>query len=286
MKRTVLLALLLFCGAPRAGAQNDGLPVIHLWKNGAPGFEARRNEPEQAQDWWVKNIHNPSVTVFLPPAAQATGAAVIIAPGGGHRELVFGPEGVEPAQFFQKMGVAAFALKYRLAREDNSPYTINNAADDVRRALRLVRHRAGAWGIDPARIGLMGWSAGGELAAMVTYGACGGNPAARDAIDRESCRPDFQIAIYPGPDGVPDALTSKPPPAFLLAAGDDISPARTITRVLELYRGAGVPAEVHIYAQGQHAFNMGNRSDLLSIKTWPQRLADWMSDSGLLVKKP
>jgi acetyl esterase/lipase len=278
MKRiSIVAALLLFL--PAAAAAADAVP---LWANGAPGYENRRDIPEQAQDWWVKSINNPSLTPFLPPAAKAPRTAVVIVPGGGHRALVFNAEGVDPGKYFQNLGVAAFALKYRLAREEGSPYRIEDAAADVCRAVRTVRAHAVEWNVDPARVGLMGWSAGGELAAMVTYGANAGDPKAADPIDRLSCRPDFQIVIYPGPAGVPGELDSKPPPAFFLAAGDDRSAARTITRLLELYREAGVPAEVHLYAQGQHAFNMGYRSKLVSIHGWPQRLTDWLTDSGLL----
>jgi len=257
--------------------------VVPLWEDGAPGFEDRRDEPEEAQDWWVRNIHNPSVTVFLPSPETATGAAVVIVPGGGHHNVVFPPEGIAPALYFQEMGVAAFALKYRLAGNDGSPYTVEeHAAEDVRRALRLVRARAEEWGVDPGRVGVMGWSAGGELAALVSYGPPGGEPDAADPIERQSARPDFQISIYPGGRGLPDRLDAPPPPAFFLAANDDLGPARTITRTLELYRLAGVSAEVHLYAQGGHAFNMGDRSDLQSIGGWPQRLAEWMADSGFL----
>src|SRR5882762_7412384 len=97
---------------------------ISLWPNGAPGFEARRNEPEVAKDYWVRNIHNPSITVFLPPKEKSNGAGVLIVPGGGHRELVFKAEGVEPARYFNELGIAAFVLKHRLARETNSPYSL------------------------------------------------------------------------------------------------------------------------------------------------------------------
>jgi acetyl esterase/lipase len=127
-----------------------------------PGFEARRDEPEQHQDWWYKNIHNPSLTVFLPPAGKNSGTAVIVAAGGGHRELVFNPEGVEPAQYLASLGITAFALKYRLFREPGSRYTIDNTAEDIRRAMRTVRGRAAEWGVDPKRVGVMGWSAGAK----------------------------------------------------------------------------------------------------------------------------
>ncbi len=228
------------CFLSSAARAADAPQVIHLWANGAPGFERLKDEPEQAQDWWVKHVNNPSLTVFLPDKAKANGTAVVIVPGGGHSALVFNSEGVDPAKYFQKLGVTAFALKYRLAREEGSPYSIEkHAAEDARRAMRLVRARAAEFGIDPARIGIMGFSAGGELASMVTYGKTDGDPAAPDPIDRVSVRPDFQILIYPGPLGIPGALDSKPPPAFFLAANDDLSAARNITNLLELYRVAG-----------------------------------------------
>jgi hypothetical protein len=119
---------------------------------------------------------------------------------------------------------------------------------------------------------------------MVSYGACDGDAKAADPVEKQSCRPDFQIVIYPGPGGVPGELESKPPPAFFLAGGQDKSAARVITRLLELYRQADAPAEVHIYGQGEHAFNMGYRSNLVSIHSWPDRLTDWMADSGYLKK--
>lgn len=277
-----LLVLLSYC---TANAQ-DNPQVIHLWEKGAPGFEDRRNEPEQAKDWWVKNIHNPSITVYLPPKEKATGAAVVVCPGGGHRELVFNPEGRDAATYLNSIGVAVFVLKYRLAREENSPYTIEkHVRQDAFRAMRLVRSRASEWGIDPHRIGMMGFSAGGEVVALVAYDSGNGEPNAADPIDRANAKPDFQILIYPGPLGVPDKVPSDAPPAFMLAANDDQCCSAPIVTLLQKYREAGVPIEVHLYAQGNHAFNMGDRSKLNSIKTWPQRLGDWLSDNGYLAKK-
>jgi acetyl esterase/lipase len=260
----------------------DEPQVISLWPDGAPGFEKRRNEPELAKDYWVRNINNPSLTAFFPPKEKANGAAVVIVPGGGHRELVFNAEGVEPASYFNSLGVVAFALKYRLARETNSPYTIQNAREDVQRAMRLVRSHAKEWNLDPNRIGIMGFSAGGELTSMVTFGAAEGSPKAADVIDRASCRPDFLIEIYPGPLGVPRLVSTNAPPAFFLAANDDREPAGVIITMVEKYRKAGVPAEMHLFAKGNHAFNMGNRSQLATIKGWPQRMADWMADNNIL----
>jgi acetyl esterase/lipase len=262
----------------------EPLQVIPLWPNGAPGSEARRNEPEQAADYWVRNIHNPSVAVYLPPKEKATGAAVVICPGGGHRLLVYIPEGVEPARYLNNLGVAAFVLKYRLAREAGSSYTIEkDVRADGQRAVRLVRSRAAEWNVDPRRIGIMGWSAGGEVVAQVVYSPTDGNPHADDPVERVSCRPDFQILIYPGAFGVPDVVPVDAPPVFFLAANDDEAvPNRTYSSLLVKYQTAGIPIEFHLYAHGRHAFNMGNRSKLVSIQTWPQRMADWLLDSGIL----
>src|ERR1700704_2872555 len=126
--------------------------TIFLWANGAPGFESRRDEPEQAKDYWVKNIHNPSITVYLPPKEKATGAAVVIFPGGGHRLLVYNAEGRDPAIFLNSIGVAAFVLKYRLFREDSVYSLEKEVRQDAYRAIRLVRSRAAEWNVDTARV--------------------------------------------------------------------------------------------------------------------------------------
>jgi len=275
---TLLFSLLTICAGARA--EQPAPQVIHLWEHGAPGFEARRAEPEQHKDWWYKNIHNPSLTVFLPPAGKANGTAVVVAAGGGHRELVFDPEGVEPAQYLASLGVTAFALKYRLFREPGSKYTIDNTAEDIRRAMRTVRARAAEWNIEPGRIGVMGWSAGGEVAALVAYPPVEGNPGAKDPVDRVSARPDFQILIYPGPLGIPAKVPPSAPPLFLLGAADDEYVASVLFDLARKYHDAGASIETHIYAQGKHAFNMGQRSQYVSIQRWPQRLAEWLQDRG------
>jgi acetyl esterase/lipase len=257
--------------------------VIPLWPKGAPGFESRRDEAEVAKDYWVRNVHNPTVTAFLPTREKATGAAVVICPGGGHRELVFNAEGVEAARYLNGLGVAAFALKYRLGREPGSPYKPQvHARDDGIRAMRLVRSRAAEWGIDPKRVGIMGFSAGGEVASMVAYNPGEGDPNAADPIDRISSRPDFQILIYPGPLGIPEKVPAGSPPAFLLVANDDRGASRVVASLFQKYRDAGAPVEIHVFARGGHAFNMGNRSRLETLKHWPQRLAEWMNDNAIL----
>ena len=280
--RNVPISMLLLALCEAASARPPAsLTVIPLWENGAPGFESRRYEREQHQDWWYKNIHNPSLTVFLPPEGKANGTAVIVAAGGGHRELVFNPEGVEPAQYLASLGVTAFALKYRLFREPGSAYTIDNTAEDIRRAMRTVRAHADEWNIDADRIGVMGWSAGGEVAALVAYPPVSGDAKSKDPVERVSARPDFQILIYPGPLGIPDKVPRDAPPLFLLGAADDEYVAPVLFDLSRKYHDAGASIETHIYAQGKHAFNMGQRSQYVSIQRWPQRLAEWLEDRGL-----
>ncbi len=261
--------------------------VIPLWSKGAPGFESRRNEPEQAKDYWVKNINNPSLTVYLPPKDKANGTAVIICPGGGHRLLVYNAEGVEPALYLNSLGITAFVLKYRLAREENSPYSLDKQPrEDAYRAMRLVRSRAKEWNIDTGRIGMLGFSAGGEVVATVAYAPGNGDATAADPIDRANGKPDFQMLVYPGPLGIPETVPADAPPAFLLAADDDTCCSVTVVSLLQKYRAAKVPVEAHIYTHGDHGFNMGKRSKLASINSWPQRMADWLSDNNWLNKTP
>lgn len=279
MFRSILLLCLFIISFSPTRAQER----IPLWPQGAPGFEDRKGEPEQSKDWWVKNIHNPSITAYLPDPTLATGTAVVICPGGGHRELVFDAEGTDAALFFNKLGVAAFILKYRLGREEGSPYDVAvHPRQDILRAMRVVRSRSEEWNLDPSRLGAMGFSAGGEVVNMITYDDNQGNPADDDPIERSSANPDFQVLIYPGPLGIPEAVSKDAPPAFLLAAIDDPCCSGPTLRLLNAYHKAGASAEGHVFAQGSHAFNMGLRSDLKSIHSWPDRLADWMEDTGLL----
>ncbi|MES2464607.1 MAG: alpha/beta hydrolase [Armatimonadota bacterium] len=255
--------------------------VVPLWTGGAPGFEQRKDIPEQAASYWVKSVNNPTITVFLPPKEKATGAAVILCPGGGFRELGFVPEGIAAARYFNSIGVAAFALKYRLPREEGSVYNMTHPRQDGLRAVRLVRSRAVEWGLDPKRIGMVGFSAGGEVVSMTAFGDTAGDTTAADPVDKLSARPDFIVEIYPGGAGIPQTLPPDAPPAFLLVANDD-NHTDSVLRIFRLYREAKVPVEVHVFTKGAHAFNMGTRSKLTTIKNWPQRLADWMGDNNLL----
>jgi acetyl esterase/lipase len=281
MKFAAFAVMCMICTMSIAQTQPQ---LIHLWENGAPGFESRRNEPEIAKDYWIKNIQNPSITVYLPPKEKASGAAVLIIPGGGQRELVFNAEGRDPAIYLSNLGVAAFALKYRLAKEKGSPYKVEiHAKQDAYRAMRLIRSHAAEWNIDPNRIGVLGFSAGGEIANLIAYDRGDGDANASDPIDRLNGKPNFQMLIYPGEHFMPTTIPSDAPPAFLLAANDDEWGCnKNVIKLLEEYETAKVPVEAHLFAHGKHAFNMGYRSNLASIKGWPQRMADWLSDNGFL----
>jgi len=260
--------------------------VIPLWKNGAPGFENLKNEPENAKDWWVKNVHNPSITKYAPSKEHANGTAVIICPGGGHRALVYNSEGKNAALFLNKLGITAFVLKYRLAREEDSKYTIeSHAKADGLRAMRTVRFNAKKWNIDPDKIGMFGFSAGGEVVSMVTYYKESKPIKMKDEIDTVDARPNFQVLVYPGPLGIPDEFPKEIPPAFLVVANDDECCSEPIMKILNGYRKVGKPVEAHIYSKGGHAFNMGYRTKLKTLSSWPDRLEDWLYDNHYLNKR-
>lgn len=267
---------------PLAATAQETHPQIPLWPRGAPGFEDRRDEKEELNGSSVRNVHNPSLTVYLPPKDKANGAAVVVCPGGGFRQLVMAGEGYEPAEYLNSLGVAAFVLKYRLPREPNSPYDLNrHPREDGQRAIRLVRSRATEWNIDPERVGILGFSAGGEVVSVTAYDPGKGDSAAADPIDRMNGRPNFQILVYPGPLGVPETVPADAPPAFLVVANDD-GAANVVMGIAQKYRAAKRPVEAHILSRGGHGFHMGKRSRVAAVQVWPQRLAEWLDDSFIL----
>lgn len=273
-----MIAALLLLASGAAAAQER----VSLWPNGAPGFESRRAIPEQAQDYWTKSVNDPSVTAYLPLPANRTGTAVVIVPGGGHKLLVTTTEGTDVARWFASRGVAAFVVRYRLFREEGTPYTLADARADVERAIRTVRTRAAAWGVDPQRIGVFGFSAGGELARMAALSPPVPARGKGDAVDRVSARPDFAILEFPGPLHADEHVTRAAPPLLLSAANDDSCCSQPTLDLVQAYRAAGASVELHLYAAGGHAFNMGEDTPLASLQHWPDRLLDWMADRGLL----
>lgn len=258
------------------------LTSIPLWPHGAPHVGPRRDEKEISRDYWVRNIHRPSLLAFPAKPEHNTGAAVVIFPGGAHRLLVWTNEGTKVAVALNRMGVSAFVAKYRLGGEPGSPYSVEgDAADDARRAIRWVRAHAGDYGIDPQRVGAMGFSAGGELVSLI---ADNPEPTGRpriDAIDRESARPDFQVLVFPGPRGIPATAIGSAPPAFIVAGTRDECCAAPSVALFEQLRKGGISAELHMYADSGHAFNL-DESNRISILHWPDRLHDWLADGGWL----
>lgn len=277
-----LLLVALFAAAPLLAA--DLPQAIPLWADGAPGSEARKSEPEKTEPGSVNviNVHNPSLTPFLPAEGKGTGVAVIIAPGGGHAKLCVGHEGYALAEWFQEKGIAAFVLKYRLSKEAGSPYTLEgHAMDDARRAIRTVRARAGDWGIRPDRIGILGFSAGGELAAFSAMRSDPGNADAADPIERVSSRPDFQALIYPGKSGLFTVEPGMPPVFIACGYGDRPDIAEGMASLYLKYKAAGVKAELHIYAHAGHGFGYRHGTKTAA-GAWVDRFREWLVDGGLL----
>ena len=253
--------------------------VVSLWPNGAPGSEATRSEAEFAKDYWVRNVHNPSLTIFRP--AVQSGAAVIVIPGGAHKLIVWTTEGVNVGRALNRYGLTVFVLKYRLAHDERSTTTIDDEVSDVRRSIRWVRAHSLEYGVDPHRVGILGFSAGGELVSLVADNSAGPQTAPTDTIDRLSDRPDFQVLIFPGPLGIPANDVAHAPPAFITAGSLDECCAAPAVALYEQLRAARRSAELHMYAGAGHAFNL-DESNRISIIHWPDRLADWLADEGFM----
>ena len=277
MKPVILLfasALLSFAAKPAA---------IPLWPAGAPGSESRKDEPEKNDgNGNITNVHNPSITPYVPDAGKSTGTAVIICPGGGHQKLCTGHEGYALAEWFRDRGIAAFVLKYRLSKEEGSTYTLQGEAmNDARRAIRTVRSRAAEWHIKPDRIGMLGFSAGGELAAYSAMKSDTGNAPSGDAIEKQGSRPDFQALIYPGKSRTFTVEKGMPPVFIACGYGDRPDISEGMASLYLKYKAAGVKAELHIYSQAGHGFGYKPGKTGAAAK-WPDRFTEWLQDSGLL----
>ena len=282
----------------RAGQAPDPPEVELLWPAGAPGAKG-----DSAGD-------KPSLTIYLPPKEKATGAAVVICPGGGYGHLAMDHEGHQIARWLNSLGVAGFILQYR-HRNSGAGYGHPAPLHDAQRAIRMVRARAARWAVDPARIGILGFSAGGHLASTAGTHFDKGENDAKDPIDRVSCRPDFMVLVYPvisltepythkgsgrnllgaNPDkklldhlSNEKQVTPRTPPAFLIHTWEDRGvPAENSIYFYLALRKAGVPAEMHIYEKGPHGFGLGRR--IAGTSSWPARCADWMRGRGLLKTK-
>lgn len=283
----VVVLCLASSGVAIAELPRDIPTAIPLWTKGVPGSAGRENEPETFVGDNCGNVHNPTLTPYIPDLAESTGTAIIICPGGGHSKLCLGHEGYALAEWFRDRGIAAFVLKYRLARESGSKYTIQeHAMADTRRALRLVRSRAMEWHVNTDRVGILGFSAGGELAAYSAMKHDAGDKSSADALEQQSCRPDFQALIYPGSSA---SFTVEPgmPPVFIAAGyGDRPDIAEGMATLYLKYKAAKVPAELHLFANAGHGFGYRHNAKPSGAARWPERLTEWLSDSGLLTSSP
>lgn len=275
-------------------------PAIHLWPNGAPGYESRKDEPEKL-DWRAEpennitfpvlfNVHNPSIIPFIPEKSKSTGVAVIIGPGGGHMFHTIDREGYDLGKILADNGVAAFVLKYRLQNDravarGQSPYKSDpDALNDAKRAMRVVRSRAAEWGVDPNKVGFMGFSAGGQVAGLLATKSDKGDEKATDPIEKISSIPSFNGFIYGGPYQVQDFAGMNLGPCFLLCAYDDNGNANNLANLFLRLKAARIPAELHIYGTGGHGF--GVRKDRgLAEETWPGRFVEWLKDMKMIEPK-
>jgi acetyl esterase/lipase len=306
MKRGVAATSLVawLCVAwPAVGA--DMPVVVELWPGKAPdetgniGAETFRMSPKLDRKQvevtestrMVTNVTKPTITIYRPAKDKDSGTAVLICPGGGYWNLYWQLEGEEVAAWLNSLGVTGIILKYRVPRRPDEPKgePARRPLQDAQRAVSLVRSKAKDWGIDPKRIGMVGFSAGGHLAIATATNFTKRTYKPIDDIDKVSCRPDFAILVYSGYLKAKDKDELAPglripagtPPVFLAHGGDDIisDPAHSVVMYLALKR-AGVPAELHVYATAAHDF--GVRPSDHPCSTWTQSCATWMRHQGFL----
>ncbi len=282
-----------------------GQKQIQIWPGVAPDMQSTITKPESVQAVndrlvagkpWIQvgNVSRPTMTVYLP-TGKSTGAAIVVFPGGGYEDLAIDLEGTEVCDWLTSKGITCVLLKYRVPAPRSDPHwgaypQSPMALEDAQRTIGLLRYHAAKWRINPHKIGVLGFSAGGHLVAAISTHFKERLYPMVDAADKESCRPDFAISLYPGHlwidhkkfvlnPNVP--VTGQVPPTFLLQAEDDH--VDNVNDSLVYYialKNAGVPAEMHLYAQGGHAF--GLRPSKSSITTaWPQLVETWLGTIGI-----
>lgn len=297
MQRFLLacLSALLATSLPAA----DGPTLLQLWPGAAPGETKPLPEEKdmtKASDGLIAgkpvirlgNVSQPTLTVFRPPPDKDTGAAVLVCPGGGYHILALDLEGTEVCTWLNRIGVTGILLKYRVPRREGlEKHTA--PLQDAQRAMGLVRERAHLWGIDPHRIGVLGFSAGGHLAASLSTHDGPRTYPPQDEADALDCRPNFAVLVYPGylalketPGQLaPDLkITTNTPPTFLVMTQDDpVGVENALVYAAEL-ANAKVPMELHIYPKGGHGYGLRPTQD--PVTSWPARVEDWMRSRGLI----
>lgn len=283
MRAPSILAALLMSVALSAAEPPAAIP---LWPAGAPGSEGKTAKEvvaiSDSGEHRVSSIHNPSITPYLPAGAKATGAAILVIPGGGHRLLAITHEGYNVAEWLAERGIAAFVLKHRLAREEGSTYKIEvESFADAQRAMRLVRSRAKEWNIDPSRVGALGFSAGGELVNALSARGDSGSAESPDVIERQRSRPDFQALIYPGRSADIQPVKDSPPAFLACAYNDRTDISEGLAEAYLRFKRAGAPAELHIYGTGGHGFGL-RPTNKRPVGAWNARFEEWLAESGML----
>lgn len=294
MKRFALaLSPLMLLAAISLARTEDKPEVLNVWPGKAPGEDKLIGEEKRETSKGVTRISSvskPTLSVFRPAKDKDTGAAVVVCPGGGYNILAWDLEGEEVAAWLNSIGVTGIVLKYRVPRRPGQPQNKPpiGALQDAQRALSMVRSKAQEWKIDPHRIGILGFSAGGHLSAWASTNFDKRAYEPMDDIDKIGCRPDFAVLIYPGgvvPRGKEELaeeirVSKDCPPMFFAHAGDDrVTPENSVRLYLALKR-AGVSAELHVYSSGGHGF--GLRTSNKPCSTWPKSCEAWMRSQGLL----
>lgn len=284
-------------------------PILPLWPEGIPCENDLQEEirDDEKIGRVISKVHEPDLTVYLPPVGQRNGTSVVICPGGGYTVLAWDWEGTRMAEWFNSFGVSAFVLKYRLPKWETEACRSEVALMDAKRAIRIVRSKAKEWKLDENKIGIMGFSAGGHLASTAITHFDKGDAKASQEVDKFSSRPDFAILMYPVVtmdtnyahmgsrtnligETPQDAevnlysneaqVTAETPPTILIHANDDkgVVPENSINFYLAL-RKHDVPAAMHIYEKGGHGFSFGNGRG--AVEGWREACKNWMKDRGL-----
>jgi acetyl esterase/lipase len=306
-----ILALLVSLTFLSPGVAADPPLVIDLWPNKVPPgdnaanigeekfFEAPPTKAEPDKPYRVAgkpcmlftNVTKPTLTVYRPAKDKDTGVAMLICPGGGYHALYWDLHGVEVAEWLNSIGVTGIIVKYRCPRRPGEDKTLPapGPLKDAQRAVSLVRSKAKEWGIDPQKIGMVGFSAGGHLAGATATNFDKRSYEPIDDTDKFSCRPDFAIMVYPGYLKAKDKdelaptirVSAQTPPIMFVVASDDQYQSADGCAIMYLaLRRAGVSAELHVYASGGHPFGVRKRD--MPCDTWPQRAEDWLKNLGVL----
>ncbi len=302
MRRYIWIVVAVAAGLWIVMAQVGNTPnrPIPLWDGNAPG-EPRISTPERdvttdtdrkaagQRISRITDITVPTLTVYQPPKEKRTGTAVLVFPGGAYRYLAIDIEGAEISEWLNTLGITAILVKYRVPAPEGAP-PFSLAVQDGQRALRVVRAHAAEWGIDPRRVGVIGFSAGAHLSA--TLGAASVRPAytPRDEVDDLSPRPDFTMLLYPGMLTIAGTTQlheevqpgPETPPTFLVQTEDDSVRVENSLSYYAALKAARVPVEMHLYSTGGHGYGARPSSDAVS--SWPARAAEWMRTQGLLGK--